>query len=212
MWRKPLRLLLWTAVVCAALCGVGYAFCDPWTIPGDDDKLSASIEPTLSAGDLLLVARSQGSTDGALVRCADPDAPGRYVMGRVVGHSGDVIEFTSGALLVNTKPAPASIACDPATVHVKNPATQEDEELRCTLEDLGGGLHPMLHRIGKDEAHDTKVTVEPGKVYLVSDNRVMHLDSRDFMGVMPLTCQRVVYRLWGASGWLDAKKRLTILW
>jgi hypothetical protein len=46
----------------------------------------------------------------------------------------------------------------------------------------------------------------------LSDNRAMHLDSRDYLGVQPSTCQRVTLRLWGAAGWFDAKKRLTVLW
>ncbi len=213
MGRKFLRLLLWLAVVFAVIGGLVYVVLDPWTIPGDDAQLGVSIEPTMSVGDLVLVSRAKSAADGALVRCADPDAPGRYVVGRVFGHGGDVIELINGGLLVNGKPAPASIACDVPIVHLKNPATQEDEELHCMLEELGGGLHPVLHVAGRStEGRELKVDVEQGKVFLISDNRSMHLDSRDFTSVAPSSCQRIAYRLWGASGWLDTKKRLTLLW
>jgi signal peptidase I len=211
MWRKVLRVLVWVAIGCAVIAALTYAVFDPWTIPGDDPQLNASIEPTLSAGDVVLVTRSKGATDGALVRCADPDAAGRFVIGRVVAHSGDTIEMASSTLIVNGKPSTASVACDPAMVHIKNPATQEEEELSCLLEDQGGGLHPIL-RSTKIPSKDFKKEVEPGKSYLLSDNRVMHLDSRDYMGVVPSSCQRVALRLWGAQGWLDTRKRLTILW
>jgi signal peptidase I len=210
MWRKAVRFLLWSVGVFAVFCGIVYLAFDPWTIPGDDAQFAVSVEPALSVADVVLVARTKGASDGALVRCLDPDAASRFVVGRVVAHGGDVVEFTGGTLFVNGKVASTSLACEPATVHLKNPATQEDEELTCMLEDLGGALHPIL-REGKG-AHDSKTTVEPGKAYVVSDNRLMHLDSRDFASVDPSTCQRIVYRLWGASGWLDRKKRLTILW
>lgn len=211
MWRKGLRLLVWTAIVCAVFCGLVYLVLEPWAVPGDNPQFVVSVEPTLSAGDVVLVTRSTGASDGALVRCADPDAAGRYVVGRVVAHGGDVVEFTGGTLLVNGKVASASGACDPPTMQLKNPSPPyEDVELSCALEDLGGGFHGMLR--DKSPGPDSKVTVDPGKVYLVSDNRGMHLDSRDFTTLQPAACQRIALRLWGANGWLDAKKRLTILW
>jgi len=212
MWRKALRVLVWTVIVVAALCGLAYVFVEPWTVPGDDPHLAVSIEPTLSVGDVLLVTRGTGASDGALVRCADPDAAGRFVVGRVVGHSGDLVELTSGALIVNGKASTASVACDTPVVHLRDPTTQEDEDLTCMLEDFGGGLHAMLRSSKTDAGRDLKVEVEPGKAYLLSDNRAMHLDSRDFMGVVPSTCQRIVGRLSGAAGWFDAHKRLTVLW
>jgi signal peptidase I len=211
MWRKAVRLLLWIAVGCAVLCGVGYLVFEPWTVPGDDPVFAASIEPALSVGDVLLVTRTKGASDGTLVRCVDPDAAGRFVVGRVAGHAGDTVELTSGVLVVNGKASTASVACDPPTVRLRNPTTLEDEELSCMLEDFGGALHPIL-RATKSPGRDIKTDVAPGKVYLLSDNRVIHLDSRDYTGVQPATCQRVVLRLWGAQGWLDTHKRLTVLW
>ncbi len=188
-----------------------YLLFEPWTVPADDPQMAVSVEPTLSVGDVLLVGRTKSVGDGALVRCADPDAAGRFVVGRVVAHAPDTVELVSGVVLVNGKPSTASIACDPPTVHLRNPSTQQDEELSCLLEDLGGALHPIL-RSTHEVSHDMKHDVEVGKVYLLSDNRVMHLDSRDYMAVPVSTCQRIALRLWGAAGWLDARKRLTFLW
>jgi signal peptidase I len=204
-------VLFWVAVVCAALVGGVLIFFEPWTVPADDAQLGASIEPTLSVGDVILVTRGSGASDGALVRCADPDAAGRYVVARVVAHTGDTVEFSNGLMLLNGKTPSASAACDPAIVRIKNPANQEDEELACSLEDLGGGLHPAL-RAQKGATRDSKAEVEPGKVYLVSDNRVMHLDSREVGMVAPSSCHHVALRLWSSAGWSDSKKRLTVLW
>ena len=211
MWRKALRVLLWIAVVCGALVGIGAIFFQGWTVPSDDPQLAVSIEPTMSAGDVLLVTRSTGASDGALVRCADPDAPGRFVVGRVIGHAGDAIEFSSGTMLVNGSTPSSSVACEPAVVHLRNPATQEDQGLDCLLEEFAGSTHPAL-RSSKTADRDVKTTVEPGKVYLVNDDRVLHEDSRDFGAIAPATCQRIVFRLWSAIGWGDAKKRLSVLW
>ncbi|HEX4515127.1 MAG TPA: signal peptidase I [Polyangiaceae bacterium] len=212
-WRRAIRPMFWLAFVCAALVGVVFVFFETWTVPGDDPQFAVSIEPTLSVGDLLLVSRSAGGTgDGALVRCTDPDAPARFVAGRVVGQPGDAVEFNGGSMLVNNQTPTASIACDPAVVHVKNPATQEDEDLSCFLEELGGGTHAALHSSKNLAGRDSKAEVEPGKVFIASDNRPMHLDSRDFNTLVPGNCHRIALRLWSANGWLDAKKRLTVLW
>ena len=211
-WRRGVRLLLWIALVCGVLVGVVFIFLDTWTVPGDDAQFAVSIEPTLGAGDVLLVTRSAGASDGAFVRCTDPDAPARFVVGRVVGTAGDAIEFTNGTLLVNNRTPTASVACDPAVVRLKNPGTQDDEDLACFMEELGGSTHPALRSQKNAPGRDSKTTVEPGKVFLASDNRLLHLDSRDFNTLAPGNCHRIALRLWSANGWLDAKKRLTVLW
>ena len=53
--------------------------------------------------------------------------------------------------------------------------------------------------------------VEPGKLFLVSDDRHIHKDSRDFGGVDAATCEHVVFRLWGER-FTDGSRRFNILW
>ena len=205
-------MLLWALGACALLGGLLYLVVDPWTVPSDDPQLAASIAPTLSVADLVLVARSTGASDAALVRCADPDAPGRFVIGRVVAHAGEHLELVGGALTIDGKAVAASVTCDPSRVHIVDPKTQEEQELSCNLEELGG-YHSILRNADPSKADpDVKADVEAGRVYLLSDNRVMHLDSRDFKTVLASSCQRIVLRLWSSAGWLDAKNRLTVLW
>jgi signal peptidase I len=211
-WRRVVRLLFWIAVVCAVLVGIVFIFFDSWTVPGDDAQFAVSIEPTLGVGDVVLVTRASGAGDGALVRCTDPDAPARFVVGRVVGDPGDTVEFTNGTLMVNNRPPSASSACDPAIVRLKNPGTQDEEDLSCLLEELGGGTHMSLRSAKNVPGKDTKVTVEAGKVFLASDNRPMHLDSRDYNMIAPASCHHIALRLWSAVGWSDTKKRFTVLW
>ena len=54
--------------------------------------------------------------------------------------------------------------------------------------------------------------IEAGKWYLVSDDRHIHLDSRDFGQIDPTTCQHIVYRLQSAKGFGDSKRRLSVIW
>ena len=56
------------------------------------------------------------------------------------------------------------------------------------------------------------VDVGAGKVFLLSDNRSYHEDSRDF-GTVPLSsCRgRIFFRLWGKGGWADDKNRLVYI-
>jgi signal peptidase I len=204
------KVVLYSLIGMAVIAGIIFAIFDVWTVPADDPQLTVSVEPTLSAGDIVLVSRSMGAKDGAIVRCADPQAEGRFVVGRVMGVSGDVLEFKGGGMTINGKVPSAPYTCDVPKVTLRNPANNEDTELMCFVEEYAGGTHPSLRGTAVDR--DVKAEVEVQKVFLVSDNRIMHLDSRDFGPVSPNVCQHVVFRLWGASGFWDTHKRLSFIW
>jgi signal peptidase I len=208
--RTLTKIVLYTLLGMAVVAGIIFAIFDVWTVPGDDPQLSVSVEPTLSAGDVVLVRRSFGASDGDVVRCADPQAAGRYVVARVMGSTGDEIDFVGGNLLVNGRSPSAPSACDNPKMTLRNPANDEDMELQCFVEEFAGGTHQSLR--GKAVDRDSKATVDVQHVYLVSDNRILHLDSRDFGPLVPSTCQRVLFRLWGTTGFWDTHKRLTGIW
>ncbi|MEO6418271.1 MAG: signal peptidase I, partial [Polyangiaceae bacterium] len=168
--------------------------------------------PTLATGDVVVVTRRSTTSFGSLVRCTDPDAPGRYVVGRVVGLSHDTVDLVDEQLSVNGRHEASSGQCDPRQVTMKVPATGQDLELRCLRQEFAGTEIEFLYTNDHPEGA-THATVEPGKAFLLSDNRHLHLDSRDFGQVGTTTCQHVVYRLWGAEGWSgSAKRRLSFLW
>ena len=77
-------------------------------------------------------------------------------------------------------------------------------------------VKPGSFTIGSEEAETeeppTKVEVEAGRWFLVSDDRHLHLDSRDFGQIDPVGCQHIVFRLVGAAGFGDTAKRLSIIW
>jgi signal peptidase I len=208
--RTLLKILGWTIAVLGVIGGLLYGLLfDVWVVPADDPNLAASIEPQLAPGDTVLISRSTSPETGVLVRCTDPDAPARFVIGRIIGKGGDVVDISGGTFLLNGHGVSAPNACDPPRVTVRNPLTQEDEEVPCSNEEFAGITHPALRAGIETRKH---VEIEGGQAYLLSDNRMMHLDSRDFGTVPAHSCQRISFRLWGGGGYGDTKHRLSVVW
>ena len=203
--KTLIRILLWVGGILGLVSLVLYfTILEPWTVPTDDPQLAASIAPSLLAGDSLLLSRRSTSEPGALVRCADPDAAGRFVIGRILGGAGAAVDIENGVVRINNRSPSAPTACGRATV--RNPATQEDLDLKCSDEEYGGIYHQVLQ--GPTAEKDTHVAVDLGHVFLVSDDRVIHLDSRDFGQISAVTCQRILYRPWST----DESKRMSLVW
>jgi signal peptidase I len=210
--RAWFRLLAWVACVVAAVCGALYLLVfDVWTIPGDDPLLAASLQPTLAPGDVLVVFRYRGVDRGNVVRCPDPQAPGRFVVARAMGEGGDKLSIDHEIVDIEGHHTPSPRACDAPRATVFDPNTNDDVQLDCSIEDYGDMPHPTLHASARPEP-PTRLTVEQGKWYLVSDDRHVHLDSRDYGQVDAASCQRVVFRLVGAGGYRDASRRLSVIW
>jgi signal peptidase I len=206
------RLLLWALAVVALVCGALYLFVfDVWRVPSDDPQLTASILPALAPGDILLVTRRTGIGRGELVRCGDPQAPGRFVVARAMAEGGDRLAIEHEAVSIDGHEVPTVRSCDPPRLDVVNPNTTDSEVLACSFEDYGEMPHPTLRGTERIEP-PTRITVEKGRWFLVSDNRHFHLDSRDYGQLDDVTCQHVVFRLVGAAGIFDVTRRLTVLW
>ncbi len=209
LWRG----LGWTA---AFLIVIGLflrvAFFDAWVVP-DEPKMSAAVAPSMAGGDLMLYMRRQKPAFGDLVRCADPDDASRYVAGRVVGLAGDVVETHGRDLSVNGTRYIGEMACPQVKYTIPHPTSGSTVEINCDQVSIGG--HP--HYRGSSEqgpavATPTKTTVGAGMVFLLSDDRSYHDDSRDFGTVPADSCTgRIVFRLWGKEGWADDKRRMTFV-
>jgi len=208
-----LRNLVWLAVISGAVYGVLRATCIRlWTFPADDKLLVASVTPSLEAGDLLVLWRLGTPGFGDVVRCPDPEASGRYVVARLLGEAHDKLQFENSVVSVNGKRITADHACSPAKVSVAHPRTGTPVELSCELEQVSRGEFPRLRGPNSEGAPVTRVEVAPGRVYLVSDNRYFHDDSRDFGALPAASCnERVLLRLWSARGWFDADRRFTAI-
>jgi signal peptidase I len=211
--RGFVRFLLWTSLVLGVIGGVLYlAVFEVWTIPSDDPQLAVALQPNLFPGDVLLVARHSRADRGELVRCLDPDAPGRFVVARVVGEPGEDVTFQQDTMRINGKREPTGSPCDPARLTLTAPQTQAEVELACHFEEFAGRTQGILRGAGDFDQEFPATKVEAGRIFLASDNRRLHLDSRDFGQLNPDTCLQIVYRLWGTGGLGDSKRRFTFLW
>ena len=203
------RFAGWTAVVLGVGGGLLRAFVlEPWTVP-DDEWIVASSAPTLSAGDLVLLLTRGVPGVGDLVRCADPESPKSFVVGRIIGKPGDTLELGGASLKINGYGYSSADACYDNNVSLISPKTQQRVEVLCGRIEIGGGWH-YLGRVAKSSPEAIKTyKVDEGKVFLVSDNRDIHDDSRDFGQVSLDTCtHRVVFRMWSAKGWMDGRHRI----
>jgi len=181
---------------------------DTWLVPGDDALFIASLEPTLRPNDRILTRRGTMPRYGELARCLAPDGSGKYVVGRVFGGQGDTVQVKDERVAVNGKGMASRFGC--GMVKVLHPVSQQEVTLTCSAEDNGAFtynvlLHPELRE------GDRGALVEPGKLFLVSDDRHFHHDSRDYGQVEASTCEHIVFRLWGDS-FVDASRRFNVLW
>ena len=206
------KVVLWSTLVIGAIVVLLRVFLlRVWVIPSDDKLLSASIAPSLSPGDVVLVltAGTPGFSD--LVRCADPDEPRRFVIGRIAGEPGDNVVIEGANVSINDKRAALEHACSPHTTTVEDPTTGAPVELLCDLETLGGSTHKRGTR-PNDSIDRVERKVQPGFVWLLSDNRAYPDDSRLYGAVKPETCDaRIIFRLWGTKGYFDSETRFTYI-
>lgn len=204
-----LRGTIWVLVILGAICGLLYLLVfDVWVVPTGDKEMAASILPALMPEDKLLVQRGRTPVYGELARCISPTAPGTFVVGRVFGTAGDRVEVNDFAVLTNGQRLAARHGCPPRTI--AHPVSETLVTLSCGVAETGAWSFEYLSSPELSGGNHSS-TVEAGKVYLVSDNRVMHQDSRDFGLVDASTCEHIVFRLWGER-YLDSSRRFNLLW
>ena len=204
------RNLLWLVAILGAITLLLYLFVfDTWVVPGDDPLFTASLLPTLSPEDRILTRRGSQPIVGELARCIIPDGSGKYVIGRVFGRGGRrrSRSTTSGWPSTGRPPRPGSPAGSVSVVH---PVSGDAMPLTCSVEDNGSFTYGVLAHPEYREGPRT-AKVEAGKLFLVSDDRHIHKDSRDFGAVDASTCEHVVFRLWGES-FGDGSHRFNVLW
>lgn len=203
------RSLVWLTAIASAIGLLLYLFVfDTWEIPGNDPLFVASVEPMLKPQDRVLTSRNSTAKFGELARCLVPDGRGTYAIGRVFGIEGETVEVLNERVAVNGKGPASRFAC--GRVDIVHPVSLELVGLTCTVEDNGAFTYSVLTHPEFREGH-TVAKIEPGKAFLVSDDRHIHQDSRDFGQVDASTCQHIVFRLWGER-FTDSSRRFNILW
>ncbi len=212
--RTLVRFLLWTLLVVGLLGGLlRLTILRPWRVPANDPVLEASLRPTMNGGDLVLLWRLTQPTFGDLVMCPEPEAPGRVVVGRIVGEAGDKVRLESGVASINDLAFKNERLCDPPTFITLDPNDGSEVTQQCDWEVIANKLHMRGTIAGHKPPRDYRdVDVPPGHVYLLSDNRLFPYDSRDYGPVPRETCREtVVFRLWSKDGWGDKDARFTLL-
>lgn len=201
------RALGWGSAIVGALCLLLYLFVfDTWVVPGDDPMFAVSVMPQLAPNDRILLRRGTTPRVGELARCKKTD--GTYVVGRVFGDRGATVKVVNETVSVNGVGVASRHGCPMQTLI--HPVSAQETKLACSVEENPAWSYSVLRHIEFSEG-DHSAVVPEGQLYLVSDNRAFHQDSRDFGTVEESSCQHVVYRLWGDS-FTDASRRFTILW
>jgi signal peptidase I len=210
--QKLQKFLLWTIGIAVVLVVIlRFTLFEVWTIP-NDPWLAASIAPTLSGGDTVLVLTRGTPALGDLVRCKDPEKPDKSVVGRIVGMPGDSVEIRGPTLTVNSTNYIASEACEKPTFTVKHPESGHETTFGCSRVEMRSGWHFRGTATKATTSNDKTAQVGAGRYYLLSDNRDLHDDSRDFGALPQESCKRrIVFRLWGAKGWSDSEHRMTFI-
>lgn len=212
--RGLARSLVVLAIVLGAVYGVLRATClSFWTVAADDPLVAASLLPTLEPGDLVVLWRLGTPAFGDLVRCSDPETSGRYVIGRILGEQGDAVNITGHAVTVNRRLIATAHACPVPRLTVPHPVSADPVDLLCEIEAAGGNDYARARLEVPPSIVDIHNTSVPnGHVFLASDDRAFHYDSREFGTVPRSTCtERIAYRLWSARGWSDEARRMTLL-
>lgn len=203
-----LRGILIVVGVLAVIGGILRAtVIEPWTVP-DDPILGLSVAPTLAAGDVVLLWNAGQRGFGELVRCPDPEDPQRWVVGRIVGLAGDTVEVSpQGVATVNGTRYNVSDACQNSKTEIRDDKGNT-YELTCSRVEMAGGWHFRGMVPGESPDPPVEHEVGPGRVYLLSDNRTLHDDSRDFGAVDAASCKDLVaFRLWDRGGFFAASSR-----
>jgi signal peptidase I len=208
--RKFLKGLLWvTGILAIIVVILRLTMFRVWTIP-DDLVLDSSLRPTLASGDVVLLLTVGDRGFGSLVRCTDPEDPGRYVVGRVVGLQGDEVDVNPPYVTVNGTRYNTTDGCAQGKIEVPHPTSGSPIDAQCQRVQMAGGWHYRAD-IPSTEGM-SKHKVGPGRVFLLSDDRTFHDDSRDFGAIMADTCKEmIVFRLWGKTGFSDSEHRFTYI-
>ena len=208
-----MRGLLWTAAILGVIALLARAFfLDLWTFP-DDRRFAASVAPTLRAHDRLVLLKESAPGVGDLVRCADPESPSEFIVARVAGRAGDHVELEGPTLRINGRQYDSESTCSDRSVTLPNPGEGPDIEVHCDKVAMGSGWHYRGHNAKpRFVTEKTSADVRPGMLYLVSDDRDWHDDSRDYGQVPVASCSRkIIFRLWGSAGMSDDPLRFEVI-
>lgn len=182
---KVIKFLFGVLVFLAIVFAVFRLFFVDFAVVGHN-----GMAPTMEAGDTIMVWRTTTFDIGDVAMCLNPQNPRDYVMGRVIAKQGMVVGVQRGQLVVEgTTP---DIDWGPVETFTDT-LTNETAPMNRGVEKLLNVYHG-IYRKQRGGFRVPDVTVGPGRIYLLGDNRThVGQDSRYFGQVIPATCRGIVF-------------------
>lgn len=189
-----LKLVAWVAGVLLVFAAIMRIFFVDVAVVGHN-----AMAPTLEANDTILLWRSAVPDEmGDVTICDHPANPGELVMGRVVGKGGMTLEVDRYQRLTIEGSTPD---IDWSGTLSFNDAVQgHTASYNRGIVELGNVEHEIMHR--EDSAFRLpRTTVEEGKIFLLSDNRMHPGQDSRYFGTVPLeNCHGVVFMRLAPAG------------
>lgn len=187
MWNS-VKAILWILAFLAIILGVTFGILRIWFVSVATVGHNA-MAPTLVAGDKIAIWRNTEIALGDVVICVHPRYADRYVLGRVVGLPGAVLEADSGWLVVNGRRVLRNYD---GMRRFNDVVRGRVETFSLATEEISIHTATIFIRKG-DTMRLRKHTVKTG-IYLLGDNRShTNEDSRTFGEVDPATCLGTVF-------------------
>ena len=161
-------------------------------IPGTDWRLPGLRDP--QRGDVVVFTVARGRNGKVRPADAHPDLPRDRFVKRIVGVPGDTIEVRDGVLFVNG--AAASVADAGEVFQDENGRT-----LRRLREDLAGYSHEILDDPRAPGPARRPIQVEPGRYFMMGDNRDYSNDSRNWGTVRLAELKGPAFVLYWSWNW-----------
>jgi signal peptidase I len=160
---------------------------------------SGSMAPTLLPGDLLFASKGPSVASparGDVVVFASPEDASQDFVKRVIGVAGDHVELAGYQVRVNG--TPLETALEKANYELAS----GPNVVRGALwrESLGAHHYQVLRDASHASTDALDVTVAPGSVFLLGDNRDNSFDSRAFGSVPVRTLKAQVILIWASLG------------
>jgi signal peptidase I len=165
---------------------------------------SASMVPTIFAGDHVLVDKMRAPRPGDLLAFIDPEHQQAFIK-RVLAVGGQRVEFRGRQPVIDGQPIP-SCEVGPSTYDELGPGGRTHSG-RLVLEAIAG--HPYLAFYDDDSELRSEdwgpYTVKRGEVFVVGDNRDNSHDSRAYVegagGGLPVASEiGIPFSVWSSSG------------
>jgi signal peptidase I len=211
--EKFFRGLAWVVGILAVIgLLLRWLVFDVWTVP-DEPKMAASLAPTLRGGDIVLLLKRGEFGFGSLVRCRDPQDETRFIAARVAGLPGDSLDIDGRNLMVNNVAYNGESACPLPSYTITHPTSGEPITIFCDRVRMGGGWHYRSFAKKALFAQPRSIAnVGEGMLFLLSDDRDYHDDSRDHGAVPRASCKGpIVFRVWGKEGFFADPQRFEFI-